>query len=262
MSEHGDYRAPHRRRGRSSRRTSPSSTGLPQDARAAELAEAVRAAQHEGDSDPPADTSDSSLAQAEVAWRTALEQSVEEESARADRAEAEVARLSAELAESAAEIARLAAVPASALASAEPHEIVQFARKRRASALLTVLAGLGALIGAGVVVAMALDGRLLTPVGIAASVVSGVLALASALSRTRSATVWIDRGTVHIEGPAGHHQFDLTSENTRLQMVGEPGRRGWRVEFLRRAMSPFVVDGTMVDAHAFVDAVRRWRPDL
>ena len=297
--------------------------------RTAELAETVRAAQHEGEPDPPSDTDDSSLARAELAWRTALEQSVEAESGRADRAEAEVARLSAAVAESeasiaelvervraletthsshdqttarlsaalmaaesrgtsqrieadgqlaaaqqenarlaeelaalksAAETARLA--PAPAPAPAGPNEIVRFPPKRRASALLAVLAGFGALVAAGVVVAMALDGRLLTPVGIAASAVTVVLALVAALSRTRSGKIWIDRGTVHIEGPAGNHQFDLTSENTRLQMVGEPGRRGWRVEFLRRAMGPFVIDGRMVDAHAFVDGVRRWRPDL
>ena len=46
-----------------------------------------------------------------------------------------------------------------------------------------------------------------------------------------------------------------------MQVIGEPGRRGWKVLFLRRGMSPFVIDSSMVDPHEFTSVLRYYRPE-
>lgn len=57
-------------------------------------------------------------------------------------------------------------------------------------------------------------------------------------------------------------QFDLTSPNTKIEQTGTPGSRNWRVNILRRSMSPVAIDNRMVDANTFLEALRQWRPDL
>ena len=128
--------------------------------------------------------------------------------------------------------------------------------------LLRVVAGLGMLGAAGFAVLLGLDGRLLTPAGVVATVLAVGLALLVLRSRGRSARVWMEGATVNVQRGPDQYRFDLSNANTRLEMVGEPGHRGWKLLFLRRGMSPFEIDAGMVDPAAFTEAVRRWRPEL
>lgn len=59
----------------------------------------------------------------------------------------------------------------------------------------------------------------------------------------------------------GRAQFDLASKHTPIEMHGEPGDRKWKVLFLRRSMSPYVVDASMVDPAEFTRVLRYFRPD-
>ena len=45
-------------------------------------------------------------------------------------------------------------------------------------------------------------------------------------------------------------------------MVGTPGEPDWAVHFVRRSLEPVVLDGRMVNAVAFSEALRTWRPEL
>ncbi len=97
--------------------------------------------------------------------------------------------------------------------------------------------------------------------------VTGVLGLLSAIvwavrasaSRTR---MTLHAGRLEIQSAAGRHVFDLANPHTPIEVRGRPGSRGWKVLFHRRAMAPFVVDSSMVDAAAFTDVLLHHRPDL
>lgn len=75
-------------------------------------------------------------------------------------------------------------------------------------------------------------------------------------------SVRIRRGVVVVRTRDGRHRFDLDDPRLKVLMVGTPGRRAWRIQFLRRGANPFEVDSSLVDPHAFTAAVRRWRPTL
>ena len=68
-------------------------------------------------------------------------------------------------------------------------------------------------------------------------------------------------GSADHEGDS-HRRFDLTTPNTKVEMVGQPGSRRWKVLFLRKGMSPYEVDAGLVDPEAFLDAIRPYRPNL
>lgn len=97
--------------------------------------------------------------------------------------------------------------------------------------------------------------------------VAGVLALLTAViwavrasaSPTRMS---LQQGRLEIHSAAGRHLFDLGNPHTSIEVRGRPGSRGWKVLFHRRAMAPFVVDSSMVDADAFTDVLLHFRPDL
>jgi hypothetical protein len=134
---------------------------------------------------------------------------------------------------------------------------------RGVSMVWTVVLSIGALLAAGNAGYAAVMGNLFSPIGIVATVATVVLVLALLRTRSPGATVWIDRGVVHVVlATGGHHQFDLENPLTEVTMVDQPGRKAWRVQFARRTMTPFEVDPTMVDPQAFTAALRRWRPSL
>jgi hypothetical protein len=55
--------------------------------------------------------------------------------------------------------------------------------------------------------------------------------------------------------------FDLAQSYTPIEVQGRPGERRWRVLFLRRGMSAYVVDASMVDPHEFMKVLRYFRPE-
>lgn len=70
----------------------------------------------------------------------------------------------------------------------------------------------------------------------------------------------VENGVLDITRHDTHHMFDLNSSYTPIEVVGTPGRRGWKVLILRRSMAPFVIDSSMVDPHEFTEVLERFRP--
>ena len=56
--------------------------------------------------------------------------------------------------------------------------------------------------------------------------------------------------------------FDLASTYTAIEVVGKPGSKKWKVQFLRRGMPPVIVDSTMVDGRDFMRILSFYRPEL
>ncbi|CAB4712051.1 MAG: hypothetical protein F2667_07950 [Actinobacteria bacterium] len=89
-----------------------------------------------------------------------------------------------------------------------------------------------------------------------------------------SVVLWAVRASssvarLHLQGSqleilsaAGRHVFDLSNPYTSIEVVGAPGRRGWRVLFHRRNMSPYEVTSSMVDPAQFMETLRYFRPEL
>ena len=106
-------------------------------------------------------------------------------------------------------------------------------------------------------------GRGTEPVGVAAVLLTVLLAFVALRARRTSSHVTIDdHGVVDIRSGETHHRFDVYDASTDLEMIGVPGQRGWEVRFKRRALPPVVVTAAMVDAEAFSRELRRWRPGL
>ena len=93
-----------------------------------------------------------------------------------------------------------------------------------------------------------------------------VVAVLSALFAYRrignSSAVRLDEAGVLTIEMQDKHVFDLASPSTQVEMVGQPGQPDWRINLLRRSMSPVTITSRAVDPHAFTEALRQWRPDL
>jgi hypothetical protein len=161
----------------------------------------------------------------------------------------------------AAKAAKPAPAPEPRIQPAGAPDVVEF-HSPSSSAALTVLLGLGALAAAGFAVYQAYLDRLTSTPGIVAVAVTLVLVVIVGRARGVTARVWLEHGVLHVEDLDSQHRFDLTSPNTKVQMVGEPGKRRWKVLFLRKGMAPFEVDADLVDPDEFVRALRPWRPNL
>ncbi len=55
-------------------------------------------------------------------------------------------------------------------------------------------------------------------------------------------------------------KFDLTSRFTRIEVVGKPGRRGWKVLLGRFGRDPLVITASLVDPVHFSSELDRYRP--
>ncbi len=135
-------------------------------------------------------------------------------------------------------------------------------RSPGSSAVITVLLGLGALVAAGTAVYQAYLDQLATRPGITAAAVTLVLVVIVSRARGAAGRVWLEQGVLHVEDSSGHRRFDLTTPNTKVEMVGEPGARRWKVLFLRKGMAPCEVDAGLVDPRPFLEAIRPYRPEL
>lgn len=140
-------------------------------------------------------------------------------------------------------------------------ETVHF-RTPSSSAVLTVLLGLGALLAAGFTIYQAYLDRLMETPGIVAAIVTLVLVVAVGRTRNDTMEVWLEQGVLHVENDEFHRKFDLATNDTLVQMVGQPGERRWKVLLLRKSRPTFKIDGSLVDPHEFVPVLRQWRPEL
>ncbi|UMG91107.1 hypothetical protein [Nocardioides sp. TF02-7] len=136
---------------------------------------------------------------------------------------------------------------------------------RRGNAGLAPIAILVALACAAVVGRMAYLGTLRDDIGLSATLsgVTAVLLMYAMRATSASRRVHLDEhGVLKVTFGENQHTFDLTSPSTRLEQVGTPGQRGWKVLILRRSMSPVTIDSRTVDPRTFVEALRQWRPEL
>lgn len=128
--------------------------------------------------------------------------------------------------------------------------------------VLSLVLAATAVVAAMVAFLALINGKLLTPFGVAMVLLTVGLAWGAARARVAPVEVSVVRGIVFVEQGETSHRFDLRKEHTRVQMIGQPGDPGWAVHFPRRHMEPFVIDGTMVDPHEFVSRLREYRPQL
>ncbi len=136
---------------------------------------------------------------------------------------------------------------------------------KRGSDALAPLALLAALACAGVLGRQAFLGRLTTEMSLSIGLTVVALALVIFAMRVAnsSRTVHLtEQGVLTLVVGDDRHEFDLASPATSIEMVGAPGRRGWRILLPRRGLSPVSVDARTVDPKSFTEAVRQWRPDL
>jgi hypothetical protein len=140
-------------------------------------------------------------------------------------------------------------------------ELVEF-RSPSSSAVITVLLGIGALVAAGIAIYEAYLDQLTATPGIVASAVTLLLVIVVGRSKGPAGQVWLEQGVVHVDEGDSHRRFDLTTPNTKVEMVGQPGERRWKVLFLRKGMAPYEVTARLVDPEPFVDALRPWRHQL
>lgn len=135
-------------------------------------------------------------------------------------------------------------------------------RSPGSSAVVTVLLGAGALVAAGATVYQAYLDRLTSPAGIVAGAVTMLLVLLVGRSEGPTGRVWLESGVLHVDAGGSHRRFDLSTPDTKVEMVGRPGARRWKVLLLRAGMAPYEIDSRLVDPAALVAALKPWRPNL
>ena len=127
--------------------------------------------------------------------------------------------------------------------------------------ILPLLLASFSLVGLLVVALAAFNGRLLSVFAVFTLIVSVVLGYyARQTWQRRGARVRIEDGVVVLRSRDGEHRFDLTREQTRVEVHGEPGERGWEVVFPRRGLEDLVVTASMTDPVWFTEQLRRHRP--
>jgi hypothetical protein len=134
-----------------------------------------------------------------------------------------------------------------------PHHIV-FPQRTTARTLTGVLL-LPVLAGTGVAAWRASHGPTATAVALAVGLAVASLVLAVARARTGAARLSVTGSRLEILRAGTRMVFDLADPDTAVEIVGTPGRRGWRVVFQRRVLAPAVVDASMVDPRAFTPVV-------
>ncbi|WP_017934617.1 hypothetical protein [Nocardioides sp. Iso805N] len=141
-----------------------------------------------------------------------------------------------------------------------PHTV--FFRPRRGTGRLLggLLLGFAALTIAAAVWAWA--DRTFLSYGITAAV-AAVTAIVWATRASASPTRLTLRGSeLEIVRDGSRALFDLAAPQTSIEMRGEPGDRRWKVLVVRRSMSPYVIDGSMVDPGEFTQVLRYFHPEV
>ncbi len=127
--------------------------------------------------------------------------------------------------------------------------------------LLPLLLASFSLVGLLVVALAAFNGRLLSVFAVVTLIISVALGYYAWQTRhRRGARVRVEDGVVVLRSGEGEHRFDLTSAQTRVEVHGEPGERGWEVVFGRRGLDDLVVTASMTDPEWFTEQLRRYRP--
>lgn len=95
--------------------------------------------------------------------------------------------------------------------------------------------------------------------GVAATLGVVTLLLYGVRASSAPARLAIRSGQLEVVRGSTREVFDLTSRFTRMEVVGSPGRRGWKVLMARFGRDPLVIDASMVDPVRFTAAIERHR---
>lgn len=174
----------------------------------------------------------------------------------------EVARLTSALESSRAEAAALASGGSLSLFDGGPQPGDRLTGDGSDPRVLSMVLGATAVVAAMVALLTLVNGKLATPFGILIVAVAIGLGWAAARTRVVPVEVSVVRGVVYVEQGESTHRFDIRKPETQVEVVGRPGEPGWAVRFPRKALDPFVIDGSMVDADDFLRQLREHRPEL
>ncbi len=158
-----------------------------------------------------------------------------------------------------AERGAAAVTPAVGTREAAVPTIVEFAPRTRVRRLVGLLL-LAALAATALAAYDAWQDRTSTSIGVAATL--GVLTAIIWAARAGSAVarLTVSGGQLEIMRGGSRHRFDLASSYAPIEVVGEPGSRGWKVLIERRGMAPYVIDSSMVDPAEFMRVLHHYRP--
>jgi hypothetical protein len=137
---------------------------------------------------------------------------------------------------------------------------VTFKPKRTARRVvgLLLLAAVAATAYAGY---LAYDAQTPEAIGVAGGLGLLSLVLWAIRAGTSVSTLSVTNGQLEIRNASGRFVFDLASPYMPIEVVGTPGKRKWKVLFIRRSMEPFTIDSSMVDPVEFMAVLREYRPE-
>lgn len=138
--------------------------------------------------------------------------------------------------------------------------VVEFAPRKGTKRLLGLLLLITA-TATGVSGWTAFQDQTTTAIGIAGTLAGLTAIIWATRAGSVVARLAVRMGQLEVVSNGALHRFDLTSHYTVVDVIGRPGSGGWKVIFHRRGMSPFVIDSSMVDPHAFMWVFNHYRPD-
>jgi hypothetical protein len=151
--------------------------------------------------------------------------------------------------------------PVPAAPAMEMPAVYEFAPRKSSRRFLTLMLVSG-LVMSGYLGYAAYQSRDTAAIGLAAIVTLATLVIWAIRAGATVTRLTVRRGQLEIVRQGGRMVFDLASTYTAIEVVGRPGSKKWKVNFLRRGMSPVTVDATMVDGRDFMKILSFYRPDL
>ena len=145
--------------------------------------------------------------------------------------------------------------------SMEMPPVYEFAPLKGSRRLMSVLLA-GGLAASGYLGYGAYLSRDTIEIGIAGIVTLATLVIWGVRAGASVTRLTVRSGQLEIIRQGGRQVFDLTSHYTPIEVVGKPGSKKWKVLFLRRGMTPAIVDSTMVDSKEFMKILGFFRPEL
>jgi len=101
---------------------------------------------------------------------------------------------------------------------------------------------------------------------VTAAIAGAVLLLTAVVWAVRAglsvAHLRVERGVLTILRAGQAESFSRVDGYQRIEVIGRPGRPGWRVVLTRPGRTPYLVDAALVDPAEFMRVLAAHRPDL
>lgn len=136
---------------------------------------------------------------------------------------------------------------------------VEFPPKLGARRVISALLLLG-LVATSATAYLAYDDPRPLTLGGAGTLLVVTLALYGVRASSSPTQLAIRSGQLEVTRGKSVERFDLTSRFTRIEVVGRPGRPGWKVLLGRFGKSPLVITSSVVDAKSFTAELARYQP--